>query len=429
MTKGDVVVPRRLRKSGLVERPVANASISCETSLTPAALLEIKGGAPVETTGFSRARQGCRLPHDTCQAHAAANAAWATSSEIPLLTAPGPSQPRTRPAGTDAPLALACAARSVHDCGATGVLPTRVAQTWDTPGHLSIAYFAHEAVGTMPDEIRASLERRDLGGKLSLEPTCLRDGTEGKECEVAHLAPLSPQRSGQPGLLEKAAHVPPGRGAAMLTRAAGRLLKSVGGPFLPCPTDSRSGDAVSKRLLESGLLRGGRDSIKCVNEGQLTHVPGISDDPCITYLGHQVARSDMVKAGRLFAPTLCREHLHPLRATSGRQSTLVVTAASAMDLSIHPSARYLDDDPASSNSVVQCGRETCPLPRGCYFLQQAKGNKCCDVCKGCVYNGRVYSSSEEWTDPHDPCRRFLCQRGLRKSPMPSRKVRIEVVRG
>ncbi|KAM7283706.1 BMP-binding endothelial regulator protein [Ixodes scapularis] len=95
-------------------------------------------------------------------------------------------------------------------------------------------------------------------------------------------------------------------------------------------------------------LRG--DSIKCVNEGQLTHVPGISDDPCIT----------------------CK----------------------------------------CQNSVVQCGRETCPLPRGCYFLQQAKGNKCCDVCKGCVYNGRVYSSSEEWTDPHDPCRRFLCQSGV-----------------
>ncbi|KAH7981213.1 hypothetical protein HPB49_022424 [Dermacentor silvarum] len=34
------------------------------------------------------------------------------------------------------------------------------------------------------------------------------------------------------------------------------------------------------------------------------------------------------------------------------------------------------------NSVVQCGRETCPLPRGCYFLQESKGNKCCDVCKG-----------------------------------------------
>ncbi|CAN8024500.1 unnamed protein product, partial [Ixodes persulcatus] len=92
------------------------------------------------------------------------------------------------------------------------------------------------------------------------------------------------------------------------------------------------------------------DSIKCVNEGQLTHVPGISDDPCIT----------------------CK----------------------------------------CQNSVVQCGRETCPLPRGCYFLQQAKGNKCCDVCKGCVYNGRVYSSSEEWTDPRDPCRRFLCQSGV-----------------
>ncbi|KAL3220868.1 hypothetical protein MRX96_005304 [Rhipicephalus microplus] len=64
------------------------------------------------------------------------------------------------------------------------------------------------------------------------------------------------------------------------------------------------------------------------------------------------------------------------------------------------------------NSVVQCGRETCPLPRGCYFLQESKGNKCCDVCKGCFYKGRLYASSEEWTDPHDPCRRFFCQSGV-----------------
>ncbi|KAH8019167.1 hypothetical protein HPB51_017394 [Rhipicephalus microplus] len=66
----------------------------------------------------------------------------------------------------------------------------------------------------------------------------------------------------------------------------------------------------------------------------------------------------------------------------------------------------------AKNSVVQCGRETCPLPRGCYFLQESKGNKCCDVCKGCFYKGRLYASSEEWTDPHDPCRRFFCQSGV-----------------
>ncbi|KAL1423978.1 hypothetical protein MTO96_020577 [Rhipicephalus appendiculatus] len=53
-----------------------------------------------------------------------------------------------------------------------------------------------------------------------------------------------------------------------------------------------------------------------------------------------------------------------------------------------------------------------PLPRGCYFLQESKGNKCCDVCKGCVYKGRLYASSEEWTDPQDPCRRFFCQSGV-----------------
>ncbi|XP_050047282.1 BMP-binding endothelial regulator protein isoform X1 [Dermacentor andersoni] len=101
-------------------------------------------------------------------------------------------------------------------------------------------------------------------------------------------------------------------------------------------------------LTVSTLLKPG-DSIKCGNEGQITYVPGISTK-CIT----------------------CK----------------------------------------CQNSVVQCGRETCPLPRGCYFLQESKGNKCCDVCKGCVYKGRVYASSEEWTDPQDPCRRFFCQSGV-----------------
>ncbi|XP_064466328.1 BMP-binding endothelial regulator protein-like [Ornithodoros turicata] len=95
-------------------------------------------------------------------------------------------------------------------------------------------------------------------------------------------------------------------------------------------------------------LRG--ESLKCHTEGQVMNIPRISDVPCIT--------------------CVCQ------------------------------------------HSVVVCRHETCPLQRGCYFLQPAEGNKCCDVCKKCVYGGKVYNSSSEWTDDEDPCQRFTCQSGV-----------------
>ncbi|XP_022669658.1 BMP-binding endothelial regulator protein-like isoform X1 [Varroa destructor] len=74
--------------------------------------------------------------------------------------------------------------------------------------------------------------------------------------------------------------------------------------------------------------------------------------------------------------------------------------------------------------VVECRRETCELPKGCYFLDKTTGassdisdstskkKTCCHQCKGCVLNGTAYNSPSTWTEPGDPCLRYTCQSGI-----------------
>ncbi|CAH1788161.1 unnamed protein product [Owenia fusiformis] len=76
----------------------------------------------------------------------------------------------------------------------------------------------------------------------------------------------------------------------------------------------------------------------------------------------------------------------------------------------------ISDDPCITcrcyNGEVTCERETCSK-EGCHVILFDKPkDSCCDVCKGCFHDGKVYASGKEWTDPKNPCKTFKCQGGV-----------------
>ncbi|KAG8182111.1 hypothetical protein JTE90_018382 [Oedothorax gibbosus] len=65
-----------------------------------------------------------------------------------------------------------------------------------------------------------------------------------------------------------------------------------------------------------------------------------------------------------------------------------------------------------ANKQVKCEREVCLSHKGCYLFSLGgvtEKKKCCDLCKGCIYNGKEYSNKAEWIDSKDPCKRLTCQ--------------------
>lgn len=54
----------------------------------------------------------------------------------------------------------------------------------------------------------------------------------------------------------------------------------------------------------------------------------------------------------------------------------------------------------------------CPAVDDCYLLIKRNNGGCCDKCKECVYNGTVYASGTEWSDPDNPCNSFKCVAGV-----------------
>ncbi|KAJ8320824.1 hypothetical protein KUTeg_002411 [Tegillarca granosa] len=76
----------------------------------------------------------------------------------------------------------------------------------------------------------------------------------------------------------------------------------------------------------------------------------------------------------------------------------------------------ISDNPCISctceNQEVRCKRQECPSLEGCYmiiFENFKRKTKCCEVCKGCNYNGKYFSHNQTWTEADDPCVSLTCR--------------------
>ncbi|XP_071487183.1 BMP-binding endothelial regulator protein-like [Diadema antillarum] len=61
---------------------------------------------------------------------------------------------------------------------------------------------------------------------------------------------------------------------------------------------------------------------------------------------------------------------------------------------------------------VICRREVCEDLVDCALVITTLGVDCCEKCKGCRYNGDVYSSGDKWAAHDDSCRAFQCREGV-----------------
>ncbi|XP_060564132.1 BMP-binding endothelial regulator protein-like [Ruditapes philippinarum] len=64
------------------------------------------------------------------------------------------------------------------------------------------------------------------------------------------------------------------------------------------------------------------------------------------------------------------------------------------------------------NKIIKCTQTQCPSTEGCHvilFDSFREERKCCEVCKGCDYEGKSYNSSTSWTDVNDSCTQYTCR--------------------